>query len=539
MTPDCESVREEIVAHLRGELDSEKSANVEAHANGCPACRAEIERISEFFVSIREATSMEPTPGFREGVLQVIRAERVHAPSSRRVARPSRLMTAFLRERIRNAPILMAAIAVHAAALLILAGIYLPVRIIHPGDAQIEPGLSGKVLEPEQLVEAAETALPEEFGGLRDPFERDPALPSFPWPPEKDLEVEKDPGPRPRPGHYPDPRDFGEKLVNGPTRAEVLAWFGTRFDAEKKAHAVRAMGAEGTGPMIARGLEWLARIQGENGGFDPVPFGGKSHFETGITGLALLAFLGDGNSLTRGQYRSNVERGIAYLMEIQDPETGRFGPSSGNYMYNHGIALQAVCEAAGMTAADRASRGRRLSVLLQAARRGVAYLLATQDDRGGWGYTTRDSESDTSVTAWPVANFKTALELGIVTAARTPEVEKALRRAAGWFRSVTLHSGAVGYRKKGSYKTGPHSLTAVSLYCSGLFDQDVLPPGDEILGRQMKLVTSKKATSGQTPDYYFWYYATFGLVHSGADSCRDFFSEVVGVLDGLQEKDGG
>ena len=65
-----------------------------------------------------------------------------------------------------------------------------------------------------------------------------------------------------------------------------------------------------------------------------------------MTGLALLAFLGDGNTTTQGDYKEVVSRGVKYLKEQQDPETGLLGARVGGaFMYNHGIATLALCEA--------------------------------------------------------------------------------------------------------------------------------------------------------------------------------------------------
>jgi hypothetical protein len=539
----CETFQDELVAHLRGELPPARAEAMEAHLEACPACRAERESVRDLFRVFRKETTVDPSPAFRETVLRSVRRETAVRPSSSRVARPRNLALAYVKERVRQAPILMTAIAVHAAALVLLAGVYLPVRLTQTKPILVEPGLPElPPMGQKQIDEITETAIPKDFGELHNPLGKlgpEPSDPPFPWPSDDEVDADPKSGGRVPPKPTVDPKDFGEKLIAGPARAEVLAWFGARLDETKKADARKALAMESTGPLIERGLRWLAKNQGEDGGFDPVPFGGQAHFKTAVSGLALLAFLGDGNSPTRGPHAKAVERAVAFLLDGQDSKSGRFGPDKGNYMYNHGIALLALCEAAGMAAADRSSRGQSLAAILPPARKGVAFLLAIQSEGGGWGYTSRDRQSDTSVTAWPVAALSTALRLNVVTPGKAGEVKKALERAARWFRSVTLGSGAVGYRKAGEYKTGPHSLTAISLYCRGLFHEAVAPPGEEILEKQRALVASRAPSAGESPDFYFWYYAAFGLVHTGDDGPPPFLATMADVLGGLQEADGG
>jgi hypothetical protein len=76
-------------------------------------------------------------------------------------------------------------------------------------------------------------------------------------------------------------------------------------------------------------LAWLATHQSPAGNFDVEAFDrqcartaaadqppgdglGKGH-DVGMTGLALLAFLGAGNTPREGKYADNVQRGVTWL----------------------------------------------------------------------------------------------------------------------------------------------------------------------------------------------------------------------------------
>ncbi|MGH7163453.1 MAG: hypothetical protein ACREID_08205, partial [Planctomycetota bacterium] len=115
------------------------------------------------------------------------------------------------------------------------------------------------------------------------------------------------------------------------------------------------------------GLKWLADHQDvdESGMWDCDDFAkhdppddkcdgaGKALHDPGVSGLALLAFLGAGytdrGSEKENKYAKNVRQGLRYLMTIQDEE-GCFGPrSSQHFIYGHAIATLAMSEAYWMT----------------------------------------------------------------------------------------------------------------------------------------------------------------------------------------------
>jgi hypothetical protein len=467
--------------------------------------------------------------------MDAVRREGGFGTASRRLARPENLLGSFVRQRMKKAPILMAAILAHAAAVLFLGGIYLPVKIIAGRQAIVlDPGAVEDEAVEQKIDRMARRETPRSFSELPDAL-REPRIPEppFPWHEEQFIDRKGPGGGAPHRGPQVNPKDFDQPLSPRPSRGEVLAWFGARMDEKAKTRR-----APETKAMLSRGLSWLASVQGPDGGFDPAPYGGQAHFKTGVTGLALLAFLGDGNTPCRGRFAGNAQRAASFLLAAQDPESGRFGPEKGNYMYNHGIAVLAVSETVGMTLLDPPSKRMQVAKLSAAVRRGVAYLLSTQNEGGGWGYSSKDKESDTSVTAWPVAALSTALRLKLAPAGRRADVERALRNAGRWFRHVTRGSGEVGYRKPGSYKTGPHSLTAVSLYCRGIFHEGVTPNARGILEKQIKRVASRPASKAEEADYYFWYYAAFGLRHTGAPAFGAFYSDLVETLRERQAEDG-
>ena len=111
--------------------------------------------------------------------------------------------------------------------------------------------------------------------------------------------------------------------------------------------------------------------------------GGRS--ETAITGLALLAMIGAGNTHQHGKYADNVYRGLAFLINSQSRVPQSIGSLAGantsvySATYSHGIAALAMCEAAAIT---------RDASALVSAQRAINYTMQMQiPATGGWRYT--------------------------------------------------------------------------------------------------------------------------------------------------------
>jgi hypothetical protein len=80
---ECERVREEFVDRLTGNLDSTRSKAIDDHIAGCPACRAETDRIRELWTEL--GTLRAPAAGGAAGrISRLIQARSANAPVSPR-----------------------------------------------------------------------------------------------------------------------------------------------------------------------------------------------------------------------------------------------------------------------------------------------------------------------------------------------------------------------------------------------------------------------------------------------------------------------
>lgn len=206
-------------------------------------------------------------------------------------------------------------------------------------------------------------------------------------------------------------------------------------------------------------LKWLAIHQLSDGGwsFDmaacPQCRGQCSHSgdtlhcrdRCAATGMALLAFQGRGHTHKKGSFKKEVADGIAFLSRLVVAGGGKAYAESGN-LYSQGVASLALAEA------YRASGDRRLRAPAQSA---LAFIMKSQDPRGGgWRYSP-GQPGDTSVLGWQISALTTGASADL-------NVEQAtLVKAQGFLDSVASANGE-RYGYTDNSRASP-TLTAVGL----------------------------------------------------------------------------
>lgn len=327
-----------------------------------------------------------------------------------------------------------------------------------------------------------------------------------------DIFLYKDPTPRDKPAMYlinraPRagrslsvlPKAFGDK--DAPSYGEIgpyninLSGTGDFFRTMTKWGGVQARSA------VDSALRWLAVHQESGGMWDCQRWGGEAKGDTGVTGLALLAFLGSGNTTRKGEYRRNVLRGLEALMKLQDKN----GAVDKN-IYCHSMATIALCEAYGRARDERVG---------QAARKAVDYLIKGVNPDGGWRYTANCGQSDLSVTAWAVQALKAA-KLAEISFDST-----IYSRALTFTDSVTdkggtqASSGEVGYTYEETQTYSGHTaLTAAGMVVRQFSNVGIK---NHLLVKAAELMRKHEPKWGNGRDIYMWYYATYGMHNMGGE----------------------
>ena len=276
-------------------------------------------------------------------------------------------------------------------------------------------------------------------------------------------------------------------------------------------------GSDATERAIGAALEWLARHQEPAGHWDTRKHGGQGDYDTGSTGLALLCFYGWGASHTGdSKYQGNIRRAIDWLVAQQKPDGNLDGP--GGRMYCHGIATIALCEAFGVSKDPE---------LKAPAEKAIALIIAAQSPKGGWRYTPKPSDADTSVTGWQYMALHSARMAGIeVPEAVFEKARKWLDIAGGG-----KHGGLYGY-------TGPDrsnaAMIATGMFCRQL---DLVAPTDPRMTESAEAL-KMHPMDVRAPDFYASYYATLALYQHQGPIWIEWNERFKETMPLLQRKDG-
>lgn len=304
---------------------------------------------------------------------------------------------------------------------------------------------------------------------------------------------------------------------------------------------VRAGGSHASEEAIAQALKWLAEHQEPNGAWSldhtgyncqgrcSHPFTGKH--DDGLragTGLALLPFLGAGQTHVEGKYKRVVAAGLDALTRLSKNEKNRgssYRDPGGAGAYSHGIATIALTEAYGMTG-DSALGGY--------AQEAVDHIIANQARDGGWRYSFQAATDnprgigDTSVVGWQIMALKSAHLGGL----RVPPPSVV---GASKFLDTVARAGGSEY----VYLPG-NTRTTTTLNSVGLLSRMYL--GWKQDNEALQRGAEKIARAGPSPNnYYQNYYAAqvlFQYTGGKGSMWRSWNLKMRDLLIAQQEKAG-
>ena len=319
-----------------------------------------------------------------------------------------------------------------------------------------------------------------------------------------------------------------------PAKPAVPEAYADRAESRRAAAAAARGGSVETEQAVQAALGWLAAAQSTDGRWDAARHGagrarqggGQHHpgvgaqADHGVTGLALLAFLGAGSTHRDGTHARQVESGLRFLLSRQRPD----GSLAGNAeffaaLYCHGMATLALAECAALTADES---------LRPALDRAVRHTLAMQHPvTGGWRYAAGD-RGDTSQLGWQVMVLASARQAGI------GGLEPAEARGRAFLQSVSSgQAGGLAAYRAGERPSMP--MTAEALVCRLFLGMPVDHPAAV---EAIALIGSSLPDRGR-PNAYAWYYATLASFHVGGPQWDLWNAALQTALLPLQRRDGG
>ncbi len=284
--------------------------------------------------------------------------------------------------------------------------------------------------------------------------------------------------------------------------------------------------------IYERGLQWLVKNQHQDGTWH----GGENHHgsasgNSGITGMAVMAFLASGEDPNFGAYADSIRRALQALIKGQDTKSG-FLPGS---MYHHGFAMLALAEAYGVVdeealwqgSTEDKDRQRSPGEALELAVR-CAVTAQKNNQWGGWRYAPSATDADTSVSGAVLMGLLAARNAGIGVPDET------IDNAIGYFQKMTSSQGAVGYSGGVGGWGGSKNLQAIASLIYAVGRRKNL--------EEYEAVTSQVTLNLEHEDNgypeYFRYYMAQALFQGDFESWQRWNMLTIRQLKNLQAEDG-
>ncbi len=302
----------------------------------------------------------------------------------------------------------------------------------------------------------------------------------------------------------------------------------------------REGGSTLTEAAVSRGLRWLATVQNQDGSWSLTRFDRSDRptnsGDAAGTALALLPFLGAGQTHEFGVYKSTVAKGLAWLLDHQKPNGDfRAGLEEEYGMYTHGQASIVVIEAYAMTGDEK---------LRDPAQRAIRFIEKAQHERGGWRYRPGE-EGDTSVFGWQLMALQSARSSGSGL-----QVDDATLKLADYYLDLVSRrtgsredaEGGDRYRLAGvlyRYQPGREPtppMTAEAILCRMYLGWQ---KNDPRLAASIDWLTKYHLPDEDSEfNVYYWYYATQAIHHYGGTRWKTWNNRVRNLLISSQETRG-
>ncbi len=322
-------------------------------------------------------------------------------------------------------------------------------------------------------------------------------------------------------------------------RPSIAATYQLRSLDSRKAVARRNGGTEESEKAVELSLQWLATTQNQAGYWVASQHGGGqmrtdkrsdglevnlskggdqpagARADTGVTALAVLAFLGAGYTQEEGEYTDTVGKALRWLASQQD-ENGCLAGEATYFARNycHAMATYALAEATGMQSDPNSDADLRLALL-----RAVTYTSGQQNQTtGGWRYI-KGQDGDISMFGWQMMALKSAEIAGVQI---SPLVKE---RMARFLKSRRLgrYGGLAGYRAQDK---SDKTMTAEAMFCRIMlgYDRD----GEDM--REAVAMLLRLQPNRADMNLYYWYYGTLSMFQYGGRSWDSWNEQVRELL---------
>lgn len=280
---------------------------------------------------------------------------------------------------------------------------------------------------------------------------------------------------------------------------------------ERMARLKAGGGKAETEDAVVKALRWMKSTQSTDGSW------GKEH-KAGMTGLALLSYLGHCEDPSSEEFGESCLRGIVYLLDLGTKNDGRLATNlrDKHWPYEHAIATYALAEAYSFTKKNNTPIPQHQQVLIQAGE----WIITQQHSSGGWDYSYDISGKrggDLSIVAWHIQALKACKVTGLKFSGMTDTVKAALE----YVGKRQASNGGFGYTGTTPVgNTGHYSLTGAGLLSYQMWGKG--SRSEVRNGARYILEEAKLEYQGANCDLYAHYYHSQAMMQRGGEQWRKY-----------------
>ena len=256
---------------------------------------------------------------------------------------------------------------------------------------------------------------------------------------------------------------------------------------------------------VLKSLRWLKKTQNKDGSW-------TDKHQVGMTGLALLTYLGHCETAQSVEFGGSVLAAITYLVDLSMKNNGKLASDFKNnhWCYEHAIGVYALAEAYTLCTI---SFKENIHGLEDAVASSGQFLINSQHQGGGWDYGYSENSTrggDVSIVGWHLQALKACKLSGI----DFKNLTKCAKNGLAYLERMQLPSGALGYTapRLHSGQDGT-TLAAVGALCAQIWKSTAT----KLARKSVKFIDQEIALDWDGPDsdLYGHYYAVQAMINHG------------------------
>lgn len=306
--------------------------------------------------------------------------------------------------------------------------------------------------------------------------------------------------------------DFGSGFGSGTSGSGFSSLPSTMGKRCSKADRMKRLkesgGVAASETAVVKALQWLKATQNEDGSW--TGDGKGKDYPVGMTGMAILAYLGHCETPKSSEYGQSITKGIMYLLDNALKNDGYMHSKVGHSsVYEHGIATYALAETYTFCK-DLKILG-QFPKLKQVTEKAGDMIMEGQSPAGGWNYTFGQANTgDNSVGFWMIQALKACKHTGLWA---DKKFDRPFENAVQFLEKVQGNDGAIGYRESSTRSPGLTGGGVLCLQFMGQGDSKAALKGIEYVRENTKFDWKDKKAA----NLYYHYYNAQAMINAGGE----------------------